>query len=323
MPSVYSPTGVLLGNVTLPSDGDARSAASINVPLQAVADGVAFLNARVGSKVDTFLVSGTWTCPPAVTSVLLDGYGGGGGGGGGAAATSTTSVSACGGAGGGGAQRRLRQVTVIPGTVYSVTIGAGGAGGATGTTGQPGGITLFGIEAFLGGGAGGSDLSLPSSSQAATLAGGPVPVSPLYYQGRIAITNFAGLFVLHAGAGGAGRNFASGNSANPSAEGFGGGGGGAPGSTNGLYNGGGGGGGGGGGPAGVGGTGGSGGGGATFGFGGSGSNGDPAPANTGGGGGGGGGGGQGGSGGGVGAGAGNGGSGRLRIIYEGAQAVIT
>lgn len=41
MSSVYNPVPVPLGGITIPSDGDARSAASVNVPLEAIADGVA------------------------------------------------------------------------------------------------------------------------------------------------------------------------------------------------------------------------------------------------------------------------------------------
>jgi hypothetical protein len=43
MSSVYTPSPVALGSVTLPSDLDTRSAASVNVPMQAIADGVAYL----------------------------------------------------------------------------------------------------------------------------------------------------------------------------------------------------------------------------------------------------------------------------------------
>lgn len=46
MSSVYTPSAVTLGNITLTSDGDARNAASINVPIQAVADGVKFADTR-------------------------------------------------------------------------------------------------------------------------------------------------------------------------------------------------------------------------------------------------------------------------------------
>lgn len=47
MSSVYVPTPVALGSITLPGDGDARNASSVNVPVSAVADGVAFLGSTV------------------------------------------------------------------------------------------------------------------------------------------------------------------------------------------------------------------------------------------------------------------------------------
>lgn len=42
MSSVYTPTPVALANITIPSDGDAKSAASVNAPLEAIADGVKY-----------------------------------------------------------------------------------------------------------------------------------------------------------------------------------------------------------------------------------------------------------------------------------------
>lgn len=42
MSSVYTPTPVALANITIPSDLDPRNAASVNAPLQAIADGVKF-----------------------------------------------------------------------------------------------------------------------------------------------------------------------------------------------------------------------------------------------------------------------------------------
>jgi hypothetical protein len=49
MSSVYTPTPAQLGNITLPSDLDARNAASINTPLQAIADGLASFSAPLAS----------------------------------------------------------------------------------------------------------------------------------------------------------------------------------------------------------------------------------------------------------------------------------
>jgi len=94
----------------------------------------------------TFTASGTWTAPAGVTSAQVILVGGGGGGGGG-----SQDIAGGGGAGG---QVIVRNLTVVPGTTYSVTIGAGGQGGqgaingaADTTNTLPGGngsATIFG-----------------------------------------------------------------------------------------------------------------------------------------------------------------------------------
>jgi len=61
MSSVYTPSSVALGNITIPSDGDARSAASVNVPMQAIADGVKYVDARIAS------LEGNWQLVDYVT----------------------------------------------------------------------------------------------------------------------------------------------------------------------------------------------------------------------------------------------------------------
>ncbi len=52
MSSVYSPTAVKLDDITLPDDGDTIEAADVGVPLEAVADGVEFLNQRTDVLAD-------------------------------------------------------------------------------------------------------------------------------------------------------------------------------------------------------------------------------------------------------------------------------
>ena len=94
----------------------------------------------------TFTASGTWTAPAGVTSAQVILVGGGGGGGGG-----SQDIAGGGGAGG---QVIVRNLTVVPGTTYNVTIGAGGQGGqgaingaADTTNTLPGGngsATIFG-----------------------------------------------------------------------------------------------------------------------------------------------------------------------------------
>lgn len=85
-----------------------------------------------GLRKDYFINSGTWTCPVGVTNVLVIGAGGGGGGsgardyynGGGA------------GAGGSGSIQQVSYVSVVPSTVYTITIGAGGSGGMGASNGS-------------------------------------------------------------------------------------------------------------------------------------------------------------------------------------------
>ncbi len=102
-----------------------------------------------------FTASGSWTCPAGVTSVTVQGCGGGGGGGGGESGQDGFTRTQCAGSGGGGAIFSRLTVAVTPGTVYTVTIGAGGAGGAkavsTASNGTDGGDTTFGsLATFIG-----------------------------------------------------------------------------------------------------------------------------------------------------------------------------
>jgi hypothetical protein len=109
--------------------------------------------------------SGNWTCPLGVTTAFASACAAGGGGGSGGSG----SAGFGGGGGGGGAgQNIIRQaVTVVPGTVYPIVIGAAGTGGAAvstggGLNGTAGGITT-GLGLSLsggGGGAGGAALAL-------------------------------------------------------------------------------------------------------------------------------------------------------------------
>jgi hypothetical protein len=82
--------------------------------------------------------SATWTCPPNVTKAKVTVTGGGG------SAGNSTASQASGGGGGGGTA--IKYLTVIPGTVYTATIGAGGvaiASGAASATGNNGGTSTF------------------------------------------------------------------------------------------------------------------------------------------------------------------------------------
>lgn len=154
MGSVYTPSPVRQGSMMLVDDGDPQTAAGINTPIEAIADGVEYatqlLEARSFAST-TFSTSGIeeWTAPALVTRVQLEGCGAGGGGGGGANGGNAANSYAVGGGGGGGAQRHVTTVSVTPGTVYEAVVGAGGTAGAAavgtgdGGDGGDGGDTIF------------------------------------------------------------------------------------------------------------------------------------------------------------------------------------
>lgn len=98
-----------------------------------------------------FLIDGSFTVPTGVATILIEAYGAGGGGGG--------SVGQLLGAGGGGGGFASSVLTVTPGHILTIHIGAAGSGGAN--NGSPGaagtnttisdGATLL-LTAFGGGG---------------------------------------------------------------------------------------------------------------------------------------------------------------------------
>lgn len=103
---------------------------------------LSFINAQTTL---TYSVAGatSWTVPSCVSSVTVQVFGGGGGGGGALAIVRNSSDGeACSGAGGGGGGGFSSSVlTVTPGQVYSVLVGAGGAGGISGAGTWNGGIS--------------------------------------------------------------------------------------------------------------------------------------------------------------------------------------
>ncbi len=106
-------------------------------------------------RMDSFYADGTWVCPPGVVRVFVTAVAGGGGGGGGHSSVGNTYY---GGGGGGGECRTRYPINVVPGTSYTITIGAGGAAGASGgspTSGGDGGSTSFASALSLSGGKGG------------------------------------------------------------------------------------------------------------------------------------------------------------------------
>ena len=342
---VYSSGGIatdesLTPTMMQPADGDLRSAASVNLAIDLLADRSQWLARKTVDRIDIITASGTWTPGVGTTAVLVTGWGGGGGGGGGGAgASGDAGAAAPGGGGGGSGLPGVHALAVVQATVYTTTIGAGGAGGAAGATGVAGtnGVaSSFGsLASFIGGAGGRGGTALSTAVTTNPIApGGPTPVSGA---GQYPIAPVNTLVVNHAfrgapaGHGGAGAWTDS--SAGMVAIGLGGGipGGGyggyagALGANSGAQLGGGGGGGGGGGNgyAANGPLGGTGGGGSEAGVGTNATNGANAATDGGGAGGaGGGGGGSGATGGGAGGAGGNGAAGTLTIRYHGPQAVI-
>jgi hypothetical protein len=98
-----------------------------------------------GQTVVTATTSTTWLCPAGVFSVQVECWGAGGGGGG-VSAADTSSSNRSGGGGGAGSYVK-KTITVVPGTTYTITVGAGGTKGGTSTAsgyyGGPGGKSEF------------------------------------------------------------------------------------------------------------------------------------------------------------------------------------
>jgi hypothetical protein len=96
------------------------------------------------NRVTDFTSSGTWVCPSGVYSAefLIVGAGGGGG----AVTLSSALNYGVGGGGGGGAVKKVN-LSVTPGTSYTVTVGAKGVGatGAAGTNGGFSEVVLSGV----------------------------------------------------------------------------------------------------------------------------------------------------------------------------------
>jgi hypothetical protein len=116
-----------------------------------------------------FTSSTTWTCPAGVTRVKASVYGGGGG------AQLTGGAIQWAGHGGAG----YNYYTVVPGTVYTITVGAGGVGG---TTGASGGSSSFNSFITATGGLGGSvGFNLPGSCANSLIN---TAATPSIYQGQ-------------------------------------------------------------------------------------------------------------------------------------------
>jgi Secretion system C-terminal sorting domain len=154
------------------------------------------LNANA-QTVNTFTSNTTWTCPAGVTSIKVECWGAGGAGGG--ANTKLTG----GGGGGGGAYALNNTVAVIPGTIYTITVGTGGLGSTN--NGANGGTSSFGSSVSAFGGVGGAS---PSSSSTSASGGsgatGGVGGTTYFAGGNGANSTFVSSSNYASGAGGGG-----------------------------------------------------------------------------------------------------------------------
>ncbi len=90
-----------------------------------------FAQSQTFSTPGTFSGVNGFTAPAGVTKITVEVWGAGGAGGGGNTVAS--------GGGGGGGYKKVIDVTVVPGTQYTIVVGAGGSGAAT--NGQAGGLS--------------------------------------------------------------------------------------------------------------------------------------------------------------------------------------
>ena len=111
---------------------------SIPVPANAAACVPTSTTASNGETILTFATVGScdWEVPVGVTSVRVLVVGAGGGGGGGGNANSAEGGGSGGGGGGAGQVTHSTSLSVTPGSVTTISVGAGGAGGAGGMNGN-------------------------------------------------------------------------------------------------------------------------------------------------------------------------------------------
>ncbi len=133
-------------NSNVGSNADAPSASgSVHAKLKDLKTAVSSSGKTLRSRF--FTESGTFTVPSGVTEVFITGTGAGGG---------ANSGSTAPGSGGAGDFAIKAQVTVVPNTTHTITIGVGGRGYLNASSqADSGGVTSFGSLFSLSGGGGG------------------------------------------------------------------------------------------------------------------------------------------------------------------------
>lgn len=133
-------------NIIVPSgenfSGSVRAGVWLILIYSAELDGYIVVSKTMKTVTEIFTSSGIWTCPAGVKSVHVQVFGGGGAGG--------SCSDGGGGGGGGGGHMKSQTLSVVPGTTYQITIGAGAT-----SVGGNGGATSFGTLLSANGGNGG------------------------------------------------------------------------------------------------------------------------------------------------------------------------
>lgn len=156
-----STTGAFGLTVKTPSGSGVQIPQGSTVVVYSDGTNVYYADTPHGSQ--QFTANGSWVCPAGVVTAYISGAAGGGGGGG---------AGATGAAGGGGCGQSIikQPFAVVPGTTYTVTVGAAGTAGTAGGAGNGGngGTSSFGALVSLTGGSGALSPSSGSSSGGAS-----------------------------------------------------------------------------------------------------------------------------------------------------------
>jgi len=164
--SVNTTTGAITGTPT----ESGTYTATVSATNGSGRTGYATLTIQVGANLSnlssTFGASTTWVCPANVTAVQVECWGAGGAGG---SAYKPVSGNAFGGGGAGGSYAKKNSVSVVPGTSYTISIGAGGVSAISPSlTTVSGGDSWFGsgsvASCLAKGGAGGQTVISSGSS---------------------------------------------------------------------------------------------------------------------------------------------------------------